>query len=65
MATIPRLTEHLTDITERLARLVTACELMERGDRPVDVASLRAALEKAHAHASGLLDEVLTKEASQ
>jgi hypothetical protein len=65
MATISRLTEHLTDITERLARLVTACELMERGDRPVDVASLRVGLERAHAHASGLLQEVREAEAAQ
>jgi len=56
------LTEHLTDITERLARLVTVVDLMENGQM-VDLASLRMSLEKAHAHAAGLLNEVREGEA--
>jgi len=55
---IPRLAEHLIDLTERLARLVTAVELMEREQS----AGQRPALEKAHAHAEGLLQEVRTAE---
>lgn len=55
--TPPRLAEHLTDITERLARLVTVVDLMENGQM-VDLASLRLSLERAHAHAAGLLEEV-------
>jgi hypothetical protein len=68
MSTVPTLVEHLTDITERLARLVTAVDLLNRAQaagEPVDLTSLRAGIEKAHAHAEGLLQEVRTAEGAQ
>jgi hypothetical protein len=61
MATIPRLAEHAEDVAGRLTNILTALgalELAQASGVAFDVATLRLPLERALAHAQGLLAEI-------
>jgi hypothetical protein len=61
MANIPRLADHVEDVAGRLSNILTALgalELAQASGMAFDVATLRLPLERALAHAQGLLAEI-------